>query len=492
MKKTKIFTLILLSILLLLVAVIFAKSFLVKSKQISARPAVAIPIDEETVAEHLSQAIKFKTISSQDENNIDYGEFLKFQDYLDKTFPKINSELKKEAVNNYSLLYTWEGSNKDLKPIILLAHMDVVPVDKTEESNWQHPPFSGDVADGYVWGRGARDDKSQLVAILESAEYLLEKGFKPQRTIYFAFGHDEEILGENGAKKIASLLESRNVKPEFILDEGGTIMNNAVTNKTLPEIDQPLAMVCIIGKGYLTVELNAVTSGGHPAYPPKDRAIEKIAQAVEQIEKNDGSQFVPEGTREMLDYLAPEMSFPYRQVFSNLWLFNTLAKRIISDSPSGDSFLGTTGTATMIQGGFKENVLPSSAKAVVNFRIAPGESVESTLSKIRKDVADLNVSVTPVGTTREPSRMADINSHGFLILEKTIKQIFPNTLVAPSLFSATGDFSNYENLTNNIFNFGPAIRERGEASHGDNERIPIGNYKSYIKFYTQLISNFSS
>src|SRR5688572_29733299 len=196
----------LLLILAILLAVVLIRTAGMGSKQIQVSAVNSVEVDENRLVEHLSQAIQIQTISYQDPSQFRAEEFLKLHDFLEKTFPKTHSALKKEVVNNYSLLYTWKGKNESLKPILLMAHMDVVPVEPGTEGSWSYKPFEGRVADGYIWGRGALDVKSAVLALLEAVEAQLEKGFEPQRTIYLAFGHDEEVSRHGGAAQIASLL----------------------------------------------------------------------------------------------------------------------------------------------------------------------------------------------------------------------------------------------------------------------------------------------
>jgi len=196
-------------LLLMIIITIIFNTCVTKSKQIK---DVNIELDMDKASSNLSKALQFKTISYTDPNEFDYNQFLKLHNFIDETYPKVKENLSKETIANYSLLYKWEGTNKELKPLILCAHMDVVDVEKETLNEWKHEPFSGEIAEGKIWGRGARDNKCQVFSILEAVEYLLEKGYKPERTIYLAFGHDEEVLGQNGAANIAKYLEEKGVE----------------------------------------------------------------------------------------------------------------------------------------------------------------------------------------------------------------------------------------------------------------------------------------
>ena len=206
-------------------------------------PALDVVIDEDAAAERLAEAVRFRTISSSPDAPVSKSALLGLRQFLADNYPNVHGILKREIVNEYSLLYTWQGNEPDLKPILLAAHMDVVPVEPGTEADWIHPPFASIVADGFIWGRGTMDMKASLMGIMEAAEYLLGRGFTPQRTIYLAFGHDEEIGGSNGAAKIAALLSERGVRLEFTLDEGLVI-----THGIVPGVTRPAALIGVAEK----------------------------------------------------------------------------------------------------------------------------------------------------------------------------------------------------------------------------------------------------
>jgi carboxypeptidase PM20D1 len=211
----------------------------------------------------LSLAIQHKTISKQNLTAEGGAEFQRLHKFLSDSFPAIHTHLAREVIGGYSLIYTWKGTNESLKPLLLMGHIDVVPVDPESEKTWTHPPFSGEIAAGYIWGRGTMDDKVSVLAILEAVEHLLATGFQPQRTLYLAFGHDEKTGGASGAAKIASLLHSRQVELEYVLDEGGSI-----TDGLVPGVAAPVALIGIAEKGYLSLELSVESAGGHSSTPP--------------------------------------------------------------------------------------------------------------------------------------------------------------------------------------------------------------------------------
>src|SRR5690349_21878123 len=269
---------------LLVVIIGFAAAVVTRALGFHSRQAVvaAVPpelLDTTALAQRLAGALRFKTISYQDSMQFQPREFEGLQRYLRASFPKVHATLKLEKVNGYGLLYEWIGSDTGLAPAVLLAHQDVVPVEPGTEGKWTEPPFGGAIAAGYIWGRGALDDKGSLVAILEAVEHLISTGAKPRRTLYLAFGYDEEVGGRRGAARIADLLASRHLHPEFVLDEGG-----ALATGLIPGVAAPVALVGIAEQGYVTVELTAQAEGGHSSMPPNETAVGMLAAGITRLE----------------------------------------------------------------------------------------------------------------------------------------------------------------------------------------------------------------
>ncbi len=475
-------------VLVSLAFVVFLKTTGLKSKQLSVRPALGIAIDTERAAEKLAKAIQFKTISNQEPSQFDYPQFIDLHALLAELFPNVHRKLKKELVNEYSLLYTWEGTAPELKPMLLMAHMDVVPIEPGTENKWNYPPFAGRIVEGYIWGRGALDDKASLMGILEAAEFLLAEGYLPRRTIYLAFGHDEEVGGTNGAAKIAEILESRGVQLEYVLDEGGAIIKGVV-----PGLSESAALVGIAEKGYLSVELVVAGQGGHSSMPPPHTTVGILSTAIHHLERNQFGKQITGATKQMFEHLGPHMPFALRMLFANPWLFGTLIKSELAQSPPSNSLIRTTIAATMLEGSPKENVLPREAKAVINFRILPGDTIDGIVAHVRKAINDERVRIRVMGKGRSPSAVSDVNSASYGVLARSILQIFPDVVVAPFLVVGGTDSRHYEEVSENIYRFLPIrlVSEDYGRLHGTNERIAVENYTEIIRFYLQLIRNFN-
>lgn len=475
-------------VLLVLLAVLVARAFLLPSRQVRAGAApgtnLDIQVDANAAAARLAGSLRFQTISREGAGPVDPGQFLALHRYLEQSFPRAHAALTREVVAGYSLLYTWPGKNPSLPPVLLLSHLDVVPVEPGTERSWAQPPFEGRIAGGFIWGRGSLDDKSGVLGLLEAVETLAAQGFRPERTVYLAFGHDEEVGGLQGAHSLAALLEQRGVRPLFVLDEGGAIIRGMV-----PGIDGPVAMVGTAEKGYVNVELTARSRGGHSSMPPPHTAIGEVAAAVHALEEHPMPARLAGATRDSFEALAPEMPFVPRLILSNLWLFGPVVERRFASDPAGNSRLRTTTAATIISGGVKENVLPLGARAVVNFRILPGDSVASVLEHVRSTVGP-GVKVAQEGRqATEPSPTADTDAPEFRLIQQTIAEVFPGTLVAPNLLSGGTDSKHYQRLSRNVFRFLaiPLEKQDLDRVHGTDERVGIEGYAGAVRFFARLL-----
>jgi carboxypeptidase PM20D1 len=449
--------------------------------EVDPAPRAAIP---EGAAGRLAGAIRIPTVS-REAGGIDGDAFRALHAYLRAAFPRTHAELRREVVAGYSLLYTWPGSDPSLTPILLLGHLDVVPVEPGTESQWQEDPFGGRVADGFIWGRGAIDNKSAVVGILEAIELLISEGFRPERTVHLAFGHDEEAGGRGGAKVIAELLRSRGVELEMVLDEGGVIADGVLAG-----LSTPVALVGIAEKGFVSVDLRTRAAGGHSSLPPAETAIGILASAMARLEKNPMEARLDGATRQLFERIGPAFPFVQRFIFANLWLSKMVVTSKLEAGPATNAMIRTTAAATLIQGGTKDNVLPTQARAVVNFRILPGDSVAGVLEHVRRTVDDPRVEVTIGGRfSAEPSAVSSTQSESFRRLERAIGRALPGVLVAPYQVVVATDSRYFEDLSGGVFRFLPIpmTPEDLKRMHGVNERIEAARYEDAIRFYRQLL-----
>ena len=357
-----------------------------------------------------------------------------------------------------------------------MAHIDVVPVDGPTKNEWWADPFSGDIIEESIWGRGSMDDKASLIAIMEAVEQLLKEGFQPTQTIYLAFGHDEEIGGEAGAAFLAKTLKDRGVQAEFVLDEGGFILQNFI-----PGIEAPVAMIATAEKGFITLALTVTTNGGHSSMPTRENAIGTLATAIHDLENQQFDYKMIKVTEEFVEHIGPEMPFGMKLVFANKWLFGSMILKGMSNH--------TTIAPTIINAGVKENVLPTKAVAMINHRILPGETTEDVVAHVTKAINNDRVVISYDRAT-EPSAITDSDTEVFRTLAKTIVEVMPGTIVAPGLTPGGTDTKHYTDVADYIYRFSPIRFEPGgDGPHSVNEHLALADYQNAINFYYQFIKN---
>jgi len=472
----------------ILVSIIVLNTMNFTSRQIAGDLVTLDEVDQAAVLSRLSQAIKIPTISHEDPARLEPEVFLSFHRFLEGAYPAVHRTLERTVVGEYSLLYEWKGSDPALKPVAILAHMDVVPVEPGTESSWTYGAFDGRVADGFLWGRGALDMKSILMASMESVEALIGSGFAPRRTIYLAYGHDEELGGSRGAKEIAALLQARGVQLSTTVDEGLMIAGEGVS-----PLDKPLAVIGLGEKGGVTLKLSVEHEGGHSSMPPPHTTVGILSGAVHRLETNPMPAAIEGPTARLYDYLVPEMSLLSRVLFANRWLFEgVLVRQLSQRSVMSNAGIRTTTAPTLINGGVKSNVLPSKAHALVNFRIRPGDTVADVEAHARRVIDDESVAISRISPGREPSPTASVDSDGFHTIHRTISEVYPDVAVAPGLVLGGTDSRHFAGVADNSFRFAPLIIRPSDPAriHATDERILVSDYTKMIQYYIQLIRNF--
>ncbi|MEE4146301.1 MAG: M20/M25/M40 family metallo-hydrolase [Halieaceae bacterium] len=434
-------------------------------------------------AERLGSAVRFKTISYQDHDQVDYSEFAAFHRFMRDSFPRVFGALEVETINGYSLLLRWPGSDGALPPVLFTAHMDVVPVEPGTEQDWQHPAFDGVVADGRIYGRGTLDDKVGVMGLLEAAEQLLAAGFSPARTVYFAFGHDEEISGRQGAKAIAARMRELGLHFSWMVDEGGMLVsdNPLLAGKTM-------AMVNIAEKGYLTLTLRTTGEGGHSSNPPAVSSIGRLANALARIEAKPFPPRLVEPVEAMLEALAPHMEQPERLVFENLWLTDGLVAGNMAKERTTAPFVRTTTALTMFNGGVKENVVPQRAEARVNFRLLPGDTPASVVDYIAGVVDDPLVEISYEAWDEMPP-VAEYPGSGYGVIQAAIERVYPDAVVVPSMLMAVTDTRHYIDLVDNQYRFHGVRMATSQATsiHGTDEYVDVDSYEKSIEIARLMI-----
>ncbi|WP_220719755.1 M20 family peptidase [Agarivorans litoreus] len=474
------------------------------SMQMQGVEQVEVKVDIDGAAQRLSQAVQFATISNQDRSDFDEAAFNNYHDFLVKSYPLVHKTLKRELVGDprpFSLIYTWEGKDPSLPPAIFMAHQDVVPIAEESRDQWEVEPFSGEIKDGYIWGRGSLDDKNQIHAILEAAEMKIKEGFQPERTILFVFGHDEEVGGPEGAKHAADIVEQRYDKVAFVIDESAPL-----TPGIFPGIRENTALIGIAQKGFVSLEIAIHGVGGHSSQPAGESNIVALAKAVEKVEAAQFPYKIHDAVRYQYRFMGPELPEDQQPMYKAVAYgdndsISDLEQKFIdvmSQNQVTRAMLHTTTAVTMFNAGIKDNVLPPAATAVVNFRPMPGDSPEVIIEHVKKAINDDRITVRDISASTPATNVADPNGEGYKMLEKTIRQIWGNDLIVSPFFVIGGSDSKHfqaRDFAPDVYTITALQLENVkefEGFHGVNERILVDEYARSIGFFYKLMDNLET
>jgi len=475
--------------LLLLIAVMGVRTLMQPSLQVEVEAVAKVHLDETALAARLASALRFPTISSSKMSGPELQPFADLLDWFEINYPTVYSQLRAERVAQHSLVLTWLGADASAAPGLFMAHLDVVPVEPGTEADWIHPAFGGVVADGFIWGRGALDVKSGAVALHEAIRELVAAGFQPQRSLYFAFGHDEEIGGAAGNGAIVPWMQERGIELQFVIDEGGFILDGLI-----PELEPaPVALIDIAEKAYCTIHLRAKSVGGHSSMPPVSTAVGKIAAAIHKLESNPFPLRLTAPIEAQFRHLAPEMPLLQRFALSNLWLTAPLIKSQLAADARARSLIQTSTAATIIAGGVKENVVPQQATATVNFRLLPGDTPEAVLKHVTDLIDDSDV-VAELGLTTEPAAPSSADSATYKAIARSTREIHPDCIVLPTLLVGATDSRHYRSIAKEVYRFSGLRLHLDDVAgfHGTNERMRIDYFADGVRIMMRMIQNLSS
>jgi len=439
-------------------------------------------------ARHLSAAIQVETISHENPAEDDPAQFAALHRVLEESYPLIHAHLTREVLEGGSLLYTWRGRDASLEPVLFMAHQDVVPVDTHTRDKWTYPPFSGAIEDGYVWGRGSMDIKSQLIGVMEAIEHLLAAGFTPERTVYLASAHDEEVLG-TGAPRVVALLKKRGVRLQAVIDEGTAILDGV-----LPGFKGYTAAIAVTEKGYLTVKLTTESGGGHSSTPSSETSIGILSRAIDRLQSNP-FPYSLKVAAPMFKAFSPAASTLMKVAFANLWLLGGMVRRKLAAAPETAASMHTTTAPTIFRSGIKENVLPSLAEAVINFRILPGETISQVLERVRLVINDERVKVAPIPTSAwEPSPVSPSDCPAYHHITTVVRELYPGTTCAPNVMLGATDSRHFHAISDRVYRFTPIISQSDDLKriHGINERLSLENLNNMVLFFYRLVQRWSS
>ncbi len=435
--------------------------------------------------EKLRRLVRVPTVSHDDEAAIDRAVFDELVSGLAEAFPVLHERLTLHRIREHSLLFHWEGAS-DADPVVLMAHLDVVPID--ESAPWQHPPFAAEVHDGVIWGRGTLDDKGSLVGICVAVERLLEQGFTPARDVWLSFGASEETSGPDAAAAVEELAR-REVTPWFVLDEGG-----AIASEAFPGVDTPLAVIGVSEKGTTTIELRAEGRGGHSSTPAPGGPTARIARAVVRLEKRPFSASIPEPTLEMFARIAPHAPLALRPLFANARHLQPLVKRaLLAAGAEPAALVRTTMAVTTLSGSPAHNVIASSATAAVNLRILVGDTVASATEHIRKAIADDSITLRLLDAN-EPSPVSPIDDPAFELLASLVEEVFEDAVPTPYVMMAATDSRYFTAICPRVYRFTPfrMTKAQRESIHSYDEHICVDDWLAGVRWYARLVEGLPS
>lgn len=443
------------------------------------------------IEQRLARLIRERSVSAEVKENGPAA----FEALLEELYPLVHAKLETEKIGELGLLYHWPA--RDLHrdaahprrpteaPAVLMAHFDTVPIDP--DDSWAHDPFGGEIVDGHVWGRGAIDDKGALCVVLEAVENLLAAGYEPARDVYLSFGGDEETFG-TAAEQITDELESRGIRPWIVLDEGGAIVDGV-----LPTVNVPSAVVGVGEKGTLSVLLHTTAEAGHSSVPSRQlSATARIARAVTRVSRNPFPKRLNDTSREMFDRYATRATGIGKVLTTVVPKIGPISARLLAQlGGEPAAMVQTTVTTTRLDAGTADNVLPSQASATLNLRIALGETVASTLARLKRAIRDPKIEFTVISSS-EPSPASRTDIPQWRLIEDAVEAAYPGTLTVPYVMLGASDSRHFHPRTPDAtyrlapLHMSAAIRA---GLHGVDERVSVDALRRGEVFYRRLIES---
>lgn len=437
-------------------------------------------IDLERAGAALADVVNCPTISLTGPNDPNHVHFQELKKRLEKRYPLIHSQLEKREIPEENLLFIWQGSQSDAEPILICAHMDVVPADV---ERWLHEPFGATVADGYVWGRGSFDMKGQLITIFEAVEHLLASNYTPQRSIWLAFGSDEEIRGSHGARAIVQHLQQEEVHFAFTLDEGGVIYEDFI-----PNMRTSMALIGVTEKQYLDLKLSCREQGGHSSSPNNPTPLGRVGKAIGRLESRKIALQMTPVVSELLKSVALSLPKSLGWLAYHNRLFAPLLLNLLAKQNTSRALISNTMAATMAQGSQAANVISPDSWAVVNTRLLPGFTTEMMIAQVRKIINDPSIEIEVLKES-PPSKVSSLEAFGYDLVRQAVLSTADELSVAPYIMVGGTDGLWYEEVSTAVYRFTPFLMNSGELArmHGIDERLSLENLRRGIHFYQELI-----
>ncbi|MDY3129500.1 MAG: M20/M25/M40 family metallo-hydrolase [Berryella intestinalis] len=464
-----------------LLAVIVVRGLRVKPATVDdPLPPTSVRGSDEAV-ERFRDMLRIPTVWDRENPDADREPFDRFVPRMRELYPHVFSQLELEMINTYGILLKWEGSNPALDPVVLMAHHDVVSADPR---GWTHDPFGADVEDGRIWARGAVDTKCLLAGLYEAAEMLLGEGFAPVRTIYLWSSNCEEDNGDT-TPILVETFKRRGIEPAFVLDEGGAVIDNAPLN-----VKNEFAVIGLAEKGLFNADITVSSEGGHASTPSLSDSTARLVTGLERLQRNPGAARMSAPLEAMLRELAAHSGLPYRIVFGNLWLFRPLVVRMLEGNPETAAMLRTTYALTELEGSPSANVIPKQARANVNVRVDPAESVREARARI--EAAFEGEADVCLFDAIEPSRIAPWRGdRAWNFLCAVVRSAYPEAGIAPYIQVSCSDARHFQREFQRVYRFAGMLFRGDQRSriHGQDESIDVESFKRGVGFYYELMRN---
>ena len=472
---------VILGLVALFLAVIVIRALAFKPKAQAAADPAPVDFDKDAAVSALQQLVQCKTISYNDKELEDEGEFQKLLDLLPKLYPNVFAVCKYQQFPDRGILLHWHGKASDA-PCVMMAHFDVVPVD---EEKWEKPPFAGIIEDGILWGRGTLDTKVTMNGALSAANHLIGQGFIPEQEVYFAFSGGEEVNGK-GAVHIVDYFASQGITPAMVVDEGG-----AVVEGVFPGVKAPCAMIGIAEKGMINAKYTVKSSGGHASAPPVKTPVTTLAKACRNVIEHPFKMDITAPAGQMFDTLSRHSGFAFKLIFANLWCFKPVLDLICRMSGGEMNALVRTTTAfTQMQGSNARNVIPTEASLVSNMRLNPSDSVAGAVAYLNKVVNDADVEIS-VLESNEPSRISRTDCDGWERVAAAVASTWKGCIVTPYLMVQCSDSRHYGKISDKVYRFSAMdlTSEERKSIHGNNEKIRLECLHKAVEFYIRLLKS---
>lgn len=471
-----------LAIVLCAIAALLAVVLVRAARLKPTEPAHALPPSDahgsDEAVERFRQVLRCRTVWGGEDPHADHTAFDEFVPQLRTLYPRVFSQLDLRMVNGYGILLTWRGADEGAQPVVLMGHHDVVAADP---QGWEHDPFSANVADGRIWARGAVDNKCNFCGLLEAAETLLAEGYVPPRTVYLWSSNCEEDNLDT-TPTLVRKFQDEGIDPLLVLDEGGAVIDDAPLG-----VKGEFAVIGVAEKGRFDAFITTHAAGGHASTPSPADATAKLVAGLDALQKRPPQARLSAPLEAMLRELAAHSTFAYRIVFANLWLFRPLVLKILTSNHETAAMVRSTYGLTELEGGPAANVIPLAAKATVNVRVDPNETIDVALARI-KECFDGQTDFQ-VRNTTEPSPVSPFDDQVFDYLRSVTKSIYPRAGVAPYIQSSSTDSRFFARVYPRVYRFA-GVLYRGDqraAIHGQNESIDVDAYKRGVGFYTEFI-----